>query len=126
MGGTFSSSVENTIGQNDFLNDLCGAEPIRNHDEFWSKFAYQSLLSISQTIISQSTFSNQQQPQQNNGTLSDGGGEKSSTSSGIGLVARAVSSSSVLNIGDYFPLSLLHPDILDKHLFKYASLLRRY
>lgn len=107
MGTKFSSAVGNSIGQNDFLNDLCGAEPIRNHDEFWNKFAFSSLLSISQAIISEQSSS-------------------SESISSIGKVARAVSSSSVLNVGDYFPLSLLHPEIMEKHLFKYASLMRMF
>ena len=97
MGNKFSSAVGESIGQNDFLNELCGAEPIRDHEVFWNKFAYSSLLSISQAIISAQTPS-----------------ESVST---IAKVARAVSSSSVLNVGDYFPLSLLHPEILEKHLF---------
>ncbi|KAG2377548.1 hypothetical protein C9374_009064 [Naegleria lovaniensis] len=104
MGTKFSSAVGNSIGQNDFLNELCGAEPIRDHDEFWNKFASSSLLSISQAIISEQSTSE--------------------SISSIGKVARAVSSSSVLNVGDYFPLSLLHPEILEKHLFKYGSLMQ--
>ena len=103
MGGKLSSSIEKNIGQNDFMNELCGAEPIKDHDAFWSKFAYSSLLGISQEIVAQS-----------------------SAEGSVGKVASAVSSSSVLSVGDYFPLSLIHPQLLDKHLYKYASLLRRF
>ncbi|KAL9657631.1 hypothetical protein ABK040_012710 [Willaertia magna] len=105
MGLRFSSSIEKSITRNDFLNELCSSEPIRDHDKFWNELAYSSLLSISQDI------------------MTIGGATSSTNSKPLSIVASAVTKSSTLSIGDYFPLALIHPHLLERHLSSFASLL---